>query len=106
MFTGSLLVPIGGFYIDPLTGLPVIDWGLAFSAVIFWIIGSLFILLGVYASFFKVNTELLIEELKKEITFWELKNIEGYIQSNYPKTWKKEVESLLDGEESGDGLQY
>jgi len=69
MFTGSLLVPIGGFYIDPLTGLPVIDWGLAFSAVIFWIIGSLFILLGVYASFFKVNTELLIEELKKEITF-------------------------------------
>ena len=66
MFAGSLLVPLGAIYLDPITGLPIINWGLMLSAGIVWIIGILVILLGVYASFFKVNTEIVVEEMKKQ----------------------------------------
>ncbi|MCP8311633.1 MAG: hypothetical protein L6M37_01605 [Candidatus Methylarchaceae archaeon HK02M1] len=67
MFGGSLLIPLGAIYIDPSTSLPVIDWGLMIGAGVLWIIGTLIILLGVYASFFKVNTEIIIEGMSQEI---------------------------------------
>jgi uncharacterized membrane protein len=62
----SLIPPTGVFYTDPWTGLPVINWGMMIGAIILWIIGYLIILLGVSASFFKVNTEIIVEELRKQ----------------------------------------
>ncbi|MEM3437825.1 MAG: hypothetical protein QXP55_04770 [Nitrososphaerales archaeon] len=66
IFIGMLLIPSEAFFFNPITGSFGINWGAIIGAVILWIIGYLIILLGVYASFFKVNTEIIVEEVRKQ----------------------------------------
>jgi hypothetical protein len=48
-------------------GIPIIDWGRAVGGIILIIIGYIIIILGFYASFYKVLTEIIVDEIKTGI---------------------------------------
>lgn len=72
---GAIIIGVGTFTLalNAITyeyyyGTPVptgINWGALGGLVIVWIIGVLIIYLGSYASYFKILTELIVEETRK-----------------------------------------
>ncbi|MEM2780257.1 MAG: hypothetical protein QW791_05235 [Candidatus Bathyarchaeia archaeon] len=70
---GGLII-VGGFYAMEgaisvsQTGLPIIDWREAIGGLVLIIIGYIVIMLGFYATIYKVLTEVIIDEVKGIVT--------------------------------------
>ncbi len=71
---GAIIIGAGTFALAPRAfsyewyyGVPIptgINWGVLTGIIIVWIIGGLVIYLGSYASYFKILTELIVEETR------------------------------------------
>jgi hypothetical protein len=71
---GAIIIGAGTFALAPSAlsyewyyGVPIptgINWGALIGIIIVWIIGGLVIYLGSYASYFKILTELIVEETR------------------------------------------
>lgn len=72
---GAIIIGVGTFALAPSAityeyyyGVPIptgINWGAIVGVAIVWIIGILVIYLGSYASYFKILTELIVDETRK-----------------------------------------
>ena len=60
---GGFFTVMGCVQVSPM-GIPIIDWGRAVGGIILIIIGYVIIILGFYASFYKVLTEIIVDEIK------------------------------------------
>jgi hypothetical protein len=66
IIAGGFFATMGCVQVSQM-GIPTIDWGRAFGGIILIIIGYVVIMLGFYASFYKVLTEIIVDEIKTGI---------------------------------------
>jgi len=64
LFIFGGILSISGAYRTNYYGTPVIDMGRAAGGIILAIIGFLIMMLGFYATIYKVGTEIIVDEVK------------------------------------------
>lgn len=63
IIAGGFFAMAGAISVSQI-GLPTIDWGKAIGGIILIIIGYIVIMLGTYATIYKVLTEVIVDEVK------------------------------------------